>query len=94
MPLPLSKEQKAEAIHSIRRFASEKLDLQLSELHAESFLDYIFKEIGPFAFNEGIAEAQKFLLRFGEDLPGTCFREPMTYWEESGSKVVRRKPQD
>jgi uncharacterized protein (DUF2164 family) len=94
MPLPLSNEQKAEAIQSIRRFASEKLDLQLSELQAESFLDYIFKEIGPFAFNEGIAEAQKLLLRFGEDLPGTCFREPMTYWEESGSKVVRRKPQD
>jgi uncharacterized protein (DUF2164 family) len=94
MSLPLSKEQKAEAIQSIRRFASEKLDLQLSELQAESFLDYFFKEVGPFAFNEGVTEAQKFLLRFGEDLPGTCFREPMTFWEESGSKVVRRKPQD
>jgi uncharacterized protein (DUF2164 family) len=93
MPLPLSKEQKAEAIQSIRRFAAEKLELQLSELQAESLLDYFFREIGPFAFNEGVQEAQKFLLRFGEALPGTCFREPLTYWEESGSKVVRRKPQ-
>ena len=94
MASPLSNEQKAEVIQSIRRFAAEKLDLQLSELQAESLLDYFFKEIGPFAFNEGVVEAQKFLLRFGEDLPGTCFREPLTFWEESGAKVVRRKPQD
>jgi len=95
MDLPLSKEQKAEAIQSIRRFATETLESELSDLHAATLLDYFFKEFGPFAFNEGVKEAQKFLIRFSEDLQGTCFQEPLKYWkEQSGSKGVARKPQD
>ena len=79
MSLSMSKEQKAEVIGSIRRFFGEKLELELSELQAGFLLDYFSAEIGPFAYNEGIADAQKFLVRSCEDLPSTCFQEPLTY---------------
>ncbi len=93
MSLALSKEQKAEVIASIRRFFSEKLELELSELQARFLLDYFSAEIAPFAYNEGVADAQKFLVRLCEDLPSTCFQEPLTYWDRyEKSQTVRRKP--
>ncbi|PYK13468.1 MAG: hypothetical protein DME65_01870 [Verrucomicrobia bacterium] len=58
MSLPLSKEQKAEVIRSSQRFFSDKLELELSELQAEFLLEYFFQEIAPFAYNEGVEDAQ------------------------------------
>ena len=51
-------------------------------------------EIAPFAYNKGVEDAQKYFLRMTEDLPGTCFQEPMAYWkgQRSVSGAVRRKP--
>jgi len=93
MSLSLSKEQKAKVVGSIRRFFSEKLDLELSELQAGFLLDYFSAEIAPFAYNEGVSDAQKFLVRLCEDLPSTCFQEPLTYWDvDDKSQRVRRKP--
>ena len=94
MSLPLSNEQKAEVIDSIRRFFSDKLDLEVSELQAGFLLEYFFHEIAPFAYNEGIGDAQKYLIRAAEDLPGSCFREPLRYWDAQGAAHgVRRKPE-
>lgn len=93
MSLSLSKEQKAEIIESIRRFFNEKLELEVSELQAGFLLDYFSHEIAPVAYNQGVSDAQKYLIRLSEDLPGSCFQEPLTYWEErSSSEKVRRKP--
>jgi uncharacterized protein (DUF2164 family) len=93
MSLPLSKEQKAETVESIRRFFSEKLELELSEVQAGFLLDYIAREIAPFSYNQGVTDAQRYLIQFSEDLPGICFQEPLTYWEVAGkSDKVRRKP--
>ena len=93
MSVSLSKEQKAEVIFSIQRFFGEKLELELSELQAGFLLDYFSVEIAPFAYNEGVADAQKFLARLYEDLPSTCFQEPLTCWDvDDKSQRVRRKP--
>jgi len=93
MSFSLSKEQKAEVIGSIRRLFIEKLEVELTEVQAGFLLDYFSTEIAPFAYNDGVADAQKFLTRWCEDLPSTCFQEPMTYWHVNDkSKKVRRKP--
>jgi uncharacterized protein (DUF2164 family) len=93
MSLSISKQQKAEVIGSIRRFFSEKLELELSELQAGFLLDYFSAEIAPFAYNEGVADAQNFLVRLCEDLSSTCFQEPLTCWDgDEKSPRVRRKP--
>jgi uncharacterized protein (DUF2164 family) len=92
MSLSLSKEQKAEIIASMRRFFIEKLELELTEVQARFLLDYFAHEIAPVAYNRGVEDAQKYLIRLAEDLPGTCFQEPLRYWEEGSSQRVRRKP--
>jgi uncharacterized protein (DUF2164 family) len=91
---PLTKEQKQDVVESLRRFFTETLDAELSDLQAGFFLDYIMKEIAPLAYNQGVEDAQKFFSSKVEDLPGTCFREALTYWKEQkgGGRVVRRKP--
>jgi uncharacterized protein (DUF2164 family) len=71
MSLPMSKERKEEVIQSIRRFFAEKLELELSELQAAFLVDYVFHEIAPFAYNQGVEDAQKHMVKLAEDLPGT-----------------------
>ena len=94
MSLPMSKERKVEVIRSIRRFFAEKLEIELSELQAGFLVDYVFHEMAPFAYNQGVEGAQKHLVQLAEDLPGTCFREPLTYWDaHDSSHIVRRKPE-
>ena len=93
MSIPLSKEKEAEIIQSIVRFFGEKLDLELNEVQAKSLLAYFFHEIAPFAYNQGVEDAQKHLIRLAEDLLGSCFQEPLTYWDAEGGARVRRKPQ-
>lgn len=94
MNLPLSKTQHADLIESLRRFAAEELDSDWSEVRAGFVLDYFLKEVAPLAYNQGVEDAQKFLRRAVEDVAGSCFEEPMQYWErESGSRGVRRKPE-
>jgi uncharacterized protein (DUF2164 family) len=90
----MSKERKEEVIRSIRRFFAEKLEIELSDLQATFLVDYFFHEIAPFAYNQGVEDAQKHLVQVAEDLPGTCFQEALTYWDaHDSSHVVRRKPQ-
>lgn len=91
MPPSFSKEQKAEILSSIRRYFTENLDAELSEMQAGFLLEYFMKEIAPFAYNKGVEDAQAFLVSKIDDLPGTCFHEPLTHWKGS-SRSVRRKP--
>jgi len=93
MNTPFSKDQKAEITSSLRRYFTENLDSDLSEMQAGFLLEYPMNEIAPIAYNKGVEDAQKYFLRLTEDLPGTCFQEPMTYWknQKSVSGAVRRK---
>ncbi|MFA6176750.1 MAG: DUF2164 domain-containing protein [Phycisphaerae bacterium] len=94
MPPSFSKEQKLEIISSIRRYFTENLDCELSEMQSGFLLEYFINEIAPFAYNKGVEDAQKYFVRMAEDLPGTCFQEALTYWKthKSTSRAVRRKP--
>ncbi|MFZ1731330.1 MAG: DUF2164 domain-containing protein [Bacteroidota bacterium] len=87
-------EQKAEIISSLQRYFTDNFDYELNELQAGFFLDYIFQEIAPFAYNRGVSDAQGYFTARAEDLPGVCFQDVLTYWEKrkGASRAVRRKP--
>ena len=85
---------KGRIVQSTRRFFAEKLEIDLSEVQAGFLIEYFFREIAPLAYNQGVEDAQRYLIRLAEDLPGTCFQEPLTYWDPPDpSHSVRRKPQ-
>jgi uncharacterized protein (DUF2164 family) len=88
-----SKEQKAELIDSLQRYFQEELDSRLSEIQAGFLLEYFLKEIAPFAYNQGVEDAQKYFLAKTEELTGTYFEEGLTFWKDRDgkSRTVRRK---
>ena len=88
-----SKEQKAEILSSLRRFFTQELDAELSEIQAGFLVEYFFKELGPLAYNQGVEDARRFLMAATEDLSGSCFQEALTFWKtKSAGREVPRKP--
>ncbi len=79
----------------MQRYFAENLDSDLSEMQAGFLLEFFMSEIGPFAYNQGVEDAQKHFIRATEDLPGTCFQEALTFWksQRGAARAVRRKPE-
>lgn len=91
MSLELGKEETAQLIASIQRFFRDELEQDIGELKAKFLLDYVLKEIAPFAYNKGVGDAETFLLNQIGDLRGTCFQQGLTYWRQkrkSGSEMA------
>jgi uncharacterized protein (DUF2164 family) len=80
MSLELTKEETENIIPSLRRYCREELDQELSDMRLKFLLDYIVQEIGPFTYNRGVADAEKFFRAKIEDLPVTCFEDGLTHW--------------
>lgn len=78
--MELSKQEITGLIPSVQKFFREELEHELSEMKTRQLLDYIIKEIGPYAYNRGVKDAESFFRRHVEDLTATCFEEGLTYW--------------
>ncbi len=89
----LTAEQKSAVLASLQRYVQEHFDLELNDLQGTLLLDFIMKEIAPFAYNRGVEDARAFMAARLDDLPGTCFEQGLTYWEMKPrtSTRVRRK---
>lgn len=81
MPIELNAQERAEATHSLKKYFAEEMDASLSDMRAGFLLDYVLKEIAPFAYNRGVQDAEEFFRKRLEDLPATCFEPPLTYWQ-------------
>ena len=80
MPLTLTKEEAEQVIPSLQRYFREEFDQELSEMRARFLLDYLQQEIAPLAYNRGVKDAERFFRGKIEDLTGTCYEDPLTYW--------------
>ena len=81
MPLQPTPQQTSEAIHSLKKYFSTELDLELSDLKAKLLLNYLLKEIVPLGYNQGVRDAEEFFRNKLEDLSATCFEPSLTYWQ-------------
>ena len=86
MKLELSKQESDEVIYSLKRYFESELEVDLSDLKARLLFDYILKEFGPLAYNRGVADAEQFMRARVEDIAGSCFEQPMTYWKSNGKR--------
>jgi uncharacterized protein (DUF2164 family) len=89
MALTLPEEARKQALSSVKRFWSETLEGEVSDLQAIALLDFFLKEIGPSVYNAGVADAQVYLRDRVADLEGSCYEPEFTYWPKSTG--VRRK---
>ncbi len=87
MSINLSDDARTQSITSIKRYFAEELELDIGELKADMFLEFVLKEIAPTIYNEAIADAQAYLRERLIDLEGICSAKEFGYW--SGGTVRR-----
>ena len=80
MPIDPRPPETGELIHSLKKYFVTELEQEIGDLRAQLMLDFIFKEIAPIAYNQGVKDAESFFRSKIEDLPATCFEPPLTYW--------------
>ena len=90
MPIPLDKDTTAKALSSLRRYCAEELDVELRELPAQLFLEFILTEIGPSIYNQALGDAQSFLRDRVADLEDACHQPEFGYWNRSTGKRSAR----
>jgi uncharacterized protein (DUF2164 family) len=86
--IELTKQQRAEAVASLRRYFEENLD-PIGDLPAGLLLNFLLEEIGPAIYNQAIADAQARLQMRVADLNGELFADEFQYWVRAEAK---RKP--
>ncbi|MFC0537167.1 DUF2164 domain-containing protein [Pelagicoccus mobilis] len=79
--MELSKEEEKAAVESIQQYLSDEYGVDSSDLKTKLLMEFFLKEIGPFAYNKGVGDAEAFMRARLEDLSGSCFEHPMTHWE-------------
>lgn len=82
MTTELSKQEIEAIVGSLRKYFREELEHEISEMRAKFLLDYVLKEIAPFAYNQGVKDAESYFRAKTEDLAAICFEEGLTYWRQ------------
>lgn len=90
MPLTLSDDSRKRALASTKRYCSEHIERDLSDIEAGLLLDFFLKEVGPSVYNAAVLDAQVYLRDRVVDLEGACYESEFGYWPKGTS--VRRKP--
>lgn len=89
MPIPLEKDTTARALSSLRRYCAEELDVDLGDLSAQLFLEFILTEIGPSIYNAALGDAQSFLRDRVVDLEDAMHQQEFGYWPRGGKRAAR-----
>jgi uncharacterized protein (DUF2164 family) len=66
--IELSKEQKKKAADKIKEYIEENFEIEIGNLQAEIFLDFITDNIGVYYYNNAIADSLVFINKKVEDL--------------------------
>ncbi len=86
MAIELSKEETASILPSIQKYFQEEFDMEIGEMQAGFVLKYFLAEIGPFVYNRGVGDSERFFAEKVADLPITCYEEGLTYWKKKKRK--------
>ncbi len=86
MNFELTKEARADAIASIKRYFQENMSEPIGDLPAGLLLNFFVEEIGPVIYNRAIADAQKRIEQRAADLSGELYADEFQYWPRVDSK--------
>lgn len=66
----LSKERKAEMIAALKGYFLSEREEEMGDLAAMLLLDFIVKELAPAFYNQGVADANRYMQERVEDILG------------------------
>lgn len=67
-PVELTKKQQETAADKIKFYIEDNLEIEIGNLQARLFLDFITKEVGRCYYNHGVADSMAFLNEKTEEL--------------------------
>ena len=88
--LELNKQQRADALASLKRYFEENLD-PIGDLPAGLLLSFFLEEIGPVIYNQAISDAQTRLTQRAADLNGELYADEFQYWPRHDAKRKSRR---
>ena len=88
--LELSKQQRTEAIASLKRYFEENLE-PIGDLPTGLLLNFFLEEIGPLIYNQAISDAQTRLTQRVSDLNGELYADEFQYWPRNDAKRKTRR---
>jgi uncharacterized protein (DUF2164 family) len=91
MTMDLTKQTRADAIASIRRYFDENMQEPIGDLPAGLLLDFFVDEVGPVIYNRAIADAQSRMQQRVLDLTGELFEDELQYWPKADAKRKSRR---
>ncbi len=91
MTIELSKQVRAEAIASLKRYSEENMPEPLGDLPAGLLLDFFLEEIGPAVYNRAVTDAQVRLQQRVLDLSGEVYAEEFPYWPKADARRKTRR---
>jgi len=89
--IELTKQARADAIHSIQRYFEENLPEPIGELPAGLLLNFILEEIGPAIYNSAIKDAQARVQQRAADLDGELYVDEFQYWPRNDARRRSRR---
>ena len=82
MTIELSKEDRQQAIASIERYFREERDEKIGNLAAGALLSYFLEEVGPIAYNRGVADVQERLQARVAEVDFEVHEDEFGYWKK------------
>lgn len=89
--MELTREQRADAVASLKQYFDENMAEPLGDLPAELLLDFVLQEIGPAIYNKAVADASARMASRVSDLSGELFEDEFQYWARLKAKRTRAK---
>ncbi|MCG8527312.1 MAG: DUF2164 domain-containing protein [Opitutales bacterium] len=82
MAIELTKQEVEQILPSVKRYILEEFDEEITDLKAQLLLNYFMKEIGPYAYNKGVKDAEYFIRNRLDDVQASCYEFELTYWDK------------
>ena len=67
-PIKFEKEERAAIVSRIQRYFVDELDSEIGAIPAELLLAFFTEQVGPFYYNQGLADAQATMARIVDNI--------------------------
>jgi uncharacterized protein (DUF2164 family) len=89
--IEISKQARADAIASIKRYFEENMPEPIGDLPSGLLLNFFIEEIGPAIYNQAIRDAQGHMQQRVADLDGELYADEFQYWPKIDAKRKNRR---
>jgi uncharacterized protein (DUF2164 family) len=89
--IELSKEQRGDAVASIKRYFEENMPEPIGDLPAGQLLNFFLEDVGPVVYNKAVTDTQARIVSRASDLSGELYEDEFQYWARAAARRSRSR---